>query len=96
MTFKTTLFKALDAAQEIIIDGMEVEDGYNERNGTRRYDLADESRRIFTDQEITVDDDGDATAMACDTDEQGQAYCDAGICSISFHMTRGLAEGDVQ
>lgn len=95
MTFKTTLFKALDAAQEIIIDGMEVEDGYSERNGTRSYDLADETRRTFADQEITVDDDGAATAISHEDDEGEQAYDSNGPCTISLRMTRGLAEGDL-
>ncbi len=61
---KITLFAAMDAAAEVVVDGYAVR-GWNQNSleDCRQLKLTNESYRYFSDQEIEVSDDGHALAV---------------------------------
>lgn len=90
MTLALKLFQALDIADNISVDGVDTDGSMLERNGTRNYELADETNVTFADQDIVIDEDGDAQVVPCDTDEQGQAYRDLAPVRVCFQVLRPL------
>ncbi len=82
---KTTLFKALQAADEIHVDGHDT-DGMDESDSTMEINVLDGTLRSFHDQEIDIDGFGDARVMATTKD----------VVVVSFYVVRELIEADLE
>lgn len=98
---KTTLFKALDAADLVTCEAGELHlHSVVERNGTRSYDVQQCGAiqvYAFTDDEIEISELGVAhTVNNWDTDEQGQAFRVLGTVQLNLFITRPINEQDVK
>jgi hypothetical protein len=92
MVFKTTLYKALDSADKVIIDGVELEDNFTvERNGDRLLHLADETQLLISDTEIEIDEDGEvADSLIAQFDDEPEEVV------VKFFMEKPMTEGDLK
>ena len=91
MSFKTTLFKALEAAENVVCNGQRVVSKMLATGPEvllKPYvDLANGSTQYVQDVEILVDDDGRAYAPAQEGETEPQVW--------SFQVVRPLSAADV-
>lgn len=98
-TFTTTLFKAVDAADSLFINQVEVEQwGYcdldDAGNPVVRFIAADDEDYFFADQPITVCD-GQASAQLAQVIETQGVDQGRAAMTLLFQITRTMVEADL-
>lgn len=96
MTFKTTLLAAMCAADTVFLNDREMDESSIYEAGSKtycRFSYDDTDWYLLADQEVEVNEFGEAYAVACSTPED---EADPESVALSFKVQAPLRQGDLR